>query len=177
MTLVEILILCGVASAGALLGFLFGKKAGRKPEARVEVEDPDTESDEPTAPIAPIVEMSRSPHDLHRDLEVGKGIVKRLDMLEAMIKAAEKRGDEESLKQLRLFETELKGLLKNCAFESVEYPSGTPVSTEMRSRIQIVEGNVSGERALVDRTVRCGFLYLHGDEDTMIVRKAEISVR
>lgn len=173
----EILFISGAALAGMLGGFLIGRKVAGNNDVGVEVRSSDPDSDDPTSPIAPVVEMARSPHDLHRDLEVGKGIIKRLDMLAAMVTASEKRGDGELSKQLKLFEQELKGLLRNCAFERFEYPSGTPVTAEMRSRIQIVEGTVSGERALVDQTLRSGFLYLHGDEDTMIVRKAEIVVR
>ena len=156
------------------------RKRPQEPEAVAEAEpekEPEEEED-PTAPIVPMVEMARSPHDRHRDLTVGKGIVRQIDFLDAMIKSAASKGDSDMENQLRLLRKEFTGLLNECAIESFDYAADTPVSAEMRSRIQIVGGSSrEGERTLIAETILCGFLYLHGDEDTMILRKAEVLIK
>ncbi|MEM6280256.1 MAG: hypothetical protein AAF733_12305 [Verrucomicrobiota bacterium] len=162
-----------------LVGFLLARNKGPKeaPPAEPDKESPEEEED-PTAPIAPMVEMARSPHDRHRDLSVGKGIVKQIDFLDAMIKSAEKKRDVDTVNQLVLLRKEFTALLKECSIEAFDYEPDTVVSAEMRSRIQIVGGSTqAGERTRISETILCGFLYLHGDEDTMILRKAEVIIK
>ncbi|MEM1441205.1 MAG: hypothetical protein AAGF67_02615 [Verrucomicrobiota bacterium] len=169
----------------ALLAFFVGLFVARGKRPKVDEtstppseEKPAEEEEDPTAPIVPMVEMARSPHDRHRDLSVGKGIVKQIDFLDAMIKSAEKKGDTETGNQLILLRKEFTALLKECAIEAFEYDSDTVVSADMRSRIQIVGGSTrEGERTRISETILCGFLYLHGDEDTMILRKAEVIIK
>lgn len=164
-----------------ILGVIIGKLSGKKPAASPPEEpkgEPEEEEEDPTAPIVPMIEMARSPHDRHRDLAVGKGIVRQIDFLDTMMKSAEKKGDSDTKNQLALLRKEFEGLLKECAVEAFEYSPETIVSAEMRSRIQIIGGSTrDGERTRIAETIRCGFTYLHGDEDTMIIRKAEVIIK
>ncbi|MDF1659912.1 MAG: hypothetical protein P1U58_20020 [Verrucomicrobiales bacterium] len=162
---------------GLIIGKLSGKKSALIPPEEPENE-PEEEEDDPTAPIVPMIEMARSPHDRHRDLAVGKGIVRQIDFLDTMIKSAEKNGDSDATNQLALLRKEFEGLLKECAVEAFDYAPETVVAAEMRSRIQIIGGSTrEGERTRIAETIRCGFTYLHGDEDTMIIRKAEVLIK
>ncbi|MDF1825821.1 MAG: hypothetical protein P1U68_14335 [Verrucomicrobiales bacterium] len=165
-----------------ILGWVMGRLSMKKsapllptePEKAVNEE----EEDDPTAPIVPMIEMARSPHDRHRDLAVGKGIVRQIDFLDTMMKSAEKKGDSDTANQLALLRKEFEGLLKECAVEAFDFPPETIVSAVMRGQIQIVGGSTAdGERTRIAEMVRCGFTYLHGDEDPMIIRKAEVLIK
>lgn len=174
------LVLVGIAGLVFLVvGFFFGKRFSPSESVRktapVEVEG-EEEVEDPTAPIAPMIEMARSPHDRHRDLSVGRSLVQQIDFLESMIKAAVKKGDSETEGQLQILRKEFLALLGECSVEAFEFASGTVIDSDVRSRIRIVGGEVKGERSVVAETVQCGYLYLHGDEDTMIIRKAEIRI-
>lgn len=165
-----------------ILGWLIGRATGKRgtpvapPEP--EIASPEEEEEDPTAPIVPMIEMSRSPHDRHRDLAVGKGIVRQIDFLDTMMKSAAKKGDADTSNQLALLRKEFEGLLKECSVEAFDYAPETIVSAEMRSRIQIIGGSTrDGERTRISETIRCGFIYLHGDDDTMIIRKAEVLIK
>ncbi len=164
-----------------LVGFFVAKLMGgsKPPSAPEETVDEEPEEEEdPTAPIVPMIEMARSPHDRHRDLTVGKGIVRQIDFLDAMIKSATKKNDQDSKNQLALLRKEFIALLKECSVEPFDYSADTVVSAEMRSRIQIIGGSTrEGERTRIAETILCGFIYLHGDEDTMILRKAEVLIK
>lgn len=59
--------------AGLIGGFYFAKAAG---EIVPPVPQPEEETDDPTAPITPMIEIGRSPHDRHRDLNVGNALIK-----------------------------------------------------------------------------------------------------
>ncbi|MEM7599999.1 MAG: hypothetical protein AAF357_01130 [Verrucomicrobiota bacterium] len=136
------------------------------------------EEEDPTAPIVPMIEMARSPHDRHRDLTIGKGIVRQIDFLDSMIKSAEKKNDSDTTNQLALLRKEFVGLLNECSVEPFDYAPDTVVAAEMRTRIQIIGGSTrDGERTRIAETILCGFIYLHGDEDTMILRKAEVLIK
>ncbi len=166
---------------GIIVTLLLSRKKGIKTvEEPVAVDEAieEEEEDDPTAPIVPMIEMARSPHDRHRDLTVGKGIVRQIDFLDTMIKSATKKNDVDTTNQLALLRKEFVGLLKECAVEAFDYAPETVVSAEMRSRIQIIGGSTrDGERTRISETIRCGFTYLHGDEDTMIIRKAEVLIK
>lgn len=177
-----------VGIAAFALGLLLGKLTRGKrsaapgpasaPGAAAEIPEPVDDQDDPTAPIVPMIEMARSPHDRHRDITVGKGIVRQIDFLDSMIKSATKKGDADTLNQLVLLRKEFVSLLRECSVEAFTYDPGAVVSAEMRSRIQIVGGSTrDGERTRIAETIRCGFLYLHGDEETMILRKAEVLIQ
>ncbi|MEM9018787.1 MAG: hypothetical protein AAGC68_17395 [Verrucomicrobiota bacterium] len=121
--------------------------------------------------------MARSPHDRLRDLNIGKGIVKRVDFLDAMITSSAKRKEKETVKQLELLRRDFVELLEQCFVEPFEFAPGTPVSAMMRTRIQIVGGKSrEGEQTKIAETVRCGFLYTHADEEEMVLRKAEVTI-
>lgn len=160
---------------GFFLGFLLGKRKTPPESLPVEIEGGE-EADDPTAPISPVVEMARSPHDRHRDLAVGNSLIKQIDFVESMLKHAEKKGDGELEKQLQILRNEFLDLLDECAIEAFVFSPGTVIDTEVRNRIQIVGGEVKGDRSVVAETVQRGYLYLHGDDQTMIVRKAEIMI-
>lgn len=128
---------------GLLLGKLSGRKRGAAPDSEPEIPEAEEgeEQDDPTAPIVPMIEMARSPHDRHRDITVGKGIVRQIDFLDSMIKSATKKGDADTLNQLVLLRKEFVSLLRECSVEAFTYDPGTIVSAEMRSRIQVVGGS------------------------------------
>lgn len=173
-------ILGATALAALVLGFFIGRRRSGAPASPAEPEKVEIESkndeDDPTAPIVPMVEMSKSPHDRHRDLVIGKAIVKRIDFLDAMIKSSEKKGDEDMSGQLEILRRDFIDLLGECSVEAFEYPAGTVVDSEIRRCIQVVGGSSSGERTVIAETVLCGFRYEHGDEDNMILRKAEVTI-
>jgi hypothetical protein len=174
-----------ISVAAFAMGWFFGRSRSSsksnpatRSDTSLEVPgDPGEEEEDPTAPIAPMVEMSRSPHDRHRDLSVGKSLVRQIDFLDAMILAATKKKDEELLSQLTLLHDEFETLLKDCSVEPFSFEPDTVVSAEMRARIQIVAGTSDPEqRTRIAETVQCGYLYAHGDEDSMILRKAEVKI-
>lgn len=141
-------------------------KRGTPSSSSIVAATDENSGDESAAPI--------TPHDPHRDLTVAKAIIERLDQLDAMIKSAAKRNDDDMAGQLELFRDEMIGLLRECEVEKFEFAPGAVVDTEMRNRIQIVGGEAKGGPSKIVETVRCGFRYLHGDADTMILRKAEV---
>lgn len=170
--------------AALALGFLLGRFAGgrrgsspaKHPTPSV-VSVPDDDTDEPTAPIAPMVEMARSPHDRHRDLAVGRALVKRIDLLDDMVRHAARRRDSRVEEQLSLLRRDLVELLRECSVESFHFSDGDVVTADMRREIQIVGGKAVGERTVISETVLCGFRYRHDAEETMILRKAEVVIR
>ncbi|MDF1851124.1 MAG: hypothetical protein P1U85_09840 [Verrucomicrobiales bacterium] len=136
------------------------------------------EEDEPTAPISPLIELSRSPHDRHRDLAVGKGVIRQIDRLDSMIEAAEKKRGGNEAEPLRLIRDEFTALLSECSITPYEFDEGIPVTTEMRKRIQIIGGTAAeGQPTRIAKTVLCGFLYEHGEEEILILRKAEVQIQ
>lgn len=109
---------------------------------------------------------------------MGKGTVRQIGFLARIIKSATKKGGAETTNQLTLLKKEFAGLLKECSVEAFDYAPETIVSAAMHSRIQIIGGSTrDGERTRISGTIRCGFLCLHGDEDTMILRKAEVLIK
>jgi len=179
----------GLIALGVFLGFLFARKqAGSAcpvvspvpvmdPPVTTEISVPEDDGDDPTAPISPIVEMSRSPHDRHRDLSVGNALVKNLELLELLLKSGENQTKESLLRQLGLVSEELQALLPGCSFRAFSYEPGAFVDGEMRSRIRIIEGTSGEGRTRIVKTLRCGFLYNAGDgEEPIVIRKAEVEI-
>ncbi|MEM9280348.1 MAG: hypothetical protein AAGA96_00845 [Verrucomicrobiota bacterium] len=162
-----------------VLGFFIGRvsrpSGARVPRDSLEIQ-PETDSDDPTAPITPVVEMAKSPHDRHRDMEVGNRIVKSIDLLDLLIRSGGKLRKEELVGQLSLLREEVSGLLGGCSYEAFTYEPGTAVDREIRSRIVIVEGNVEGERAIIQKTLLCGYLYRPEEEEEIVIRKAEVRI-
>lgn len=177
-------LLAALSGASALviffLGFFLGRRIARDRKGEnpgpVEIIAEDEEQDDPTAPIAPMIEMARSPHDRHRDLAVGKALVRQIDFLESMLKTATKKGDQDTAGQLEILRKEFTALLRECSVEAFAFSAGTVIDSGIRNRIRIVGGEVQGERSFVAETLQCGYRYLHGDEDTMIIRKSEIRI-
>lgn len=134
------------------------------------------EDDTITAPIMPFVEFGRSPHERHRDLTIAKALIKRLDMLDSIIQNCAKKGDDDTEKQLLLLRSELLALLAECSVEDFDYKEGTVVDSIVRKRILVIEGSPQGERTLIARTIRGGFLYRDADEDPVVLRKAEVAI-
>lgn len=172
-----------VAALAALgLGYLLGRAAGAR-RGKFESPPPNTlpasedDGDEPTAPIVPMVEMSRSPHDRHRDLAVGRSIVKRIDLLEDMIRHAAKRRDAALEEQLTLLRTDFLDLLRECSVEAFTFVDGDIVTSEVRGEIRIVGGQAVGKQTVIAETLLCGFRYRQDEEESMILRKAEVRIR
>tara|TARA_R110002096_G_scaffold310126_12_gene504737 strand:+ start:3237 stop:3788 length:552 start_codon:yes stop_codon:yes gene_type:complete len=161
-----------------LLGFGLGKIRRRtkidKP-ASIEIEK-EEESDDPTAPIKPMVEIAKSPHDRHRDMEVGNAVVKNLDLLEILIKSAGRQSKEDLVSQLNILHGDMNGLLEGCSYNTYEYEPGTPVDSTIRSRILVVEGKAEGDRTRIDKTLQRGVLYCPEDEEEIVIRKAEVKI-
>lgn len=138
---------------------------------------PEEETDDPTAPITPMIEIGRSPHDRHRDLNVGNALVKNIGMLEFILKGGERQDKEELVRQISLIKNDFQSLLGNCSFPLYEYAPGTIVDAMMRNRIRIVEGRAGDERTEIVKTLPCGFLYEPGGgEDPVVIRKAEVEI-
>lgn len=135
------------------------------------------EVDEPTAPITPVVEIARSPHDRLRDLTIGNALVTNLDRLETVLRSGEHQTRESMLEQLALVRDDLGQLFDDCAFRRFEFEPGTLVDSSIRSRIQIVAGSSGGGPTRIVRTIRCGYLYEPGgDEASAVIRKAEVEI-
>jgi len=163
---------------GLIAGFLVGRKRRHLPESPPEVSvKREEETDDPTAPIIPMVEMGRSPHDRHRDLSVGNSVVKSIEWLELVLKSGDRQTKEAIIEQLGLVKNDFHGLLSNCSFRAFDYAPGTVIDGAMRARIKIVEGS-SGETSIrIVRTIRCGFFYEPGgDEEPVLIRKAEVEI-
>jgi hypothetical protein len=177
---VFVIVTVGTLVAGLIGGFYFAKAAGEivppGPPAASQV-DNEEDSDDPTAPITPMIEIGRSPHDRHRDLTVGNALVKNIEMLEFILKGGERQDKDELVRQIGLIKNDFHSLLGNCSFRPFEYAPGTVVEAGMRSRIQIVEGRAGEERTKIVKTLRCGFLYEPGGgEDPVVIRKAEVEI-
>ncbi len=139
--------------------------------------EPEEEVDDPTAPITPLVEMARSPHDRHRDLTVGNAVVKNLELLELILKSGERQSREEILRQVGLMTRDLHALLSSCSFQPFDYPPGTVVDGVMRLRIKIVEGKTGDGPTKIARTLKSGLVYDSGaGEEAVVIRKAEVEV-
>lgn len=160
------------------IGFFLARKfAGGTGPASPPVPQPEEDSDDPTAPITPMIEIGRSPHDRHRDLTVGNALVKNIEMLEFILKGGERQDKDELVRQIGLIKNDFQSLLGNCSFRPYEYAPGTIVETGIRNRIQIVEGRAGEERTKIVKTLRCGFLYEPGGgEDPVVIRKAEVEI-
>jgi len=163
---------------GVLAGFLAGRQRGLVPDSLPEVSvKREEETDDPTAPIMPMVEMGRSPHDRHRDLAVGNSVVKSIEWLELVLKSGDRQTKETILEQLGLVKNDFHGLLSNCSFRAFDYPPGTVIDGAMRARIKIVEGSSGEQSTRIVRTIRCGFFYEPGgDEEPVMIRKAEVEI-
>ncbi len=148
------------------------------PADRLELqkEDDEEEEDDPTAPISPIVAMSSSPHDSHRDLTVGNSLVTSIDLLDSLIRSGNRQSKADVVNQLDILQNDFVGLLKHCSFKPFEFESGTQVTAAMRSRIVIVDGQSSDGPTRIAETLRCGYLYQDGSEDPVIIRKAEVKI-
>lgn len=163
---------------GLTVGFLLGRRRAPSPEKQPEVSDKkDEETDDPTAPIMPMVEMGRSPHDRHRDLAVGNAVVKSIEWLELVLKSGDRQTKEAIIEQLGLVKNDFHGLLSNCSFRAFDFPAGTVIDGAMRSRIKIVEGSSGEQSTRIVRTIRCGFFYEPGgDEEPVLIRKTEVEI-
>lgn len=147
------------------------------PSDRLELPGEDEEEEEdPTAPISPIVAMSSSPHDSHRDLTVGNALVESIDLLDSLIRSGNRQSKADVVKQLDILQGDFIGLLKHCSFKSFEFETGTQVTAAMRSRIVIVDGQSSDGPTKIVETLRSGYLYQDGSEDPVIIRKAEVKI-
>jgi hypothetical protein len=166
----------GAAIAGAGAGFLLGCR--RREPARPQPERaPVGETEDPTAPITPVIEMARSPHDRHRDLEIGRSLIESLDYFDAILESANRRNREDVFSQLALMREHFRDLLRVCSLRSIAFSDGESVDSLARSRIQVVGGTPGDGPARIRRTVRCGYLYEPGDGETpRVVRKAEVEL-
>ena len=176
MTAGAYLVLALVLVVVAAVSFWCGRRSVGRVSGEGEDASEEEEMEEPTAPISPVVELARSPHDRHRDLAVGRELVKRLDMIAPMIENARRRSDEETANQLQLLRDELEKLLSECSIRSFSYESGTQVSVFMRGRIQIVEGTAQSERTIIEKTLRCGYVYSESEDEETVIRKAEVVI-
>ncbi len=135
------------------------------------------EADEPTAPITPVIEIARSPHDRLRDLAIGNALVTNLDRLETVLRSGDHQTRESMLTQLALVHEDLAQLCESCAFRAFTYEPGTPVDAAIRARIQIVAGRSGEGPTRIARTIRCGYLYEPGGgEAPAVIRKAEVEI-
>lgn len=113
MTGLTVILILVAALAGAVAGFWFGRQGRAEVElpAPVSVADEPEENDDPTAPITPLVEIARSPHDRHRDLAIGNSLVKSIDLLDVVLRSGERQSQESLLGQLALLKSDFQGLL------------------------------------------------------------------
>lgn len=175
-------LIFGMCLVGLLLGvtagFVLGRKRNILSDNTTEViAKREEETDDPTAPILPMVEMGRSPHDRHRDLAVGNSVVKSIEWLELVLKSGDRQTKEAVLEQVALVKDDFHGLLANCSFRAFDCPPGTVIDGSMRARIKVVEGRGGEESTRIVRTIRCGFFYEPGgDEEPVLIRKAEVEI-
>lgn len=135
------------------------------------------EADEPTAPITPVIEIARSPHDRLRDLTIGNALVTNLDRLDTVLRSGGHQTRESMLAQLALVRDDLGQLCDSCAFRPFSYEPGTVVDASVRARIQIVSGRSDDGPTRIARTIRCGYLYEPGGgEASAVIRKAEVEI-
>lgn len=179
MTGLTVILILVAALAGAAAGFWFGRqgRAAVEVPAPAPVADEPEENDDPTAPITPLVEIARSPHDRHRDLAIGNSLVKSIDLLEVVLRSGERQSQESLLGQLALLKGDFQGLLSGCSYRAFSYEAGAVVDGETRARIQIVGGRSGDGPTRILKTVRCGYLYEPGGgEDPVVIRKAEVEI-
>lgn len=179
MTGLAVILILVAALVGAVAGFWFGRKGRVTIEvpAPAPVADEPEENDDPTAPITPLVEIARSPHDRHRDLAIGNSLVKSIDLLEVVLRSGERQSQESLLGQLALLKGDFQGLLSGCSYRAFSYDPGAVVDGETRARIQIVGGRSGDGPTRILKTVRCGYLYEPGGgEDPVVIRKAEVEI-
>jgi len=178
MTALTLILLLFAAGLGAGVGFWFGRRQRPAVESPIIPETPDPEeNDDPTAPITPLVEIARSPHDRHRDLAIGNSLVKSIDLLEVVLRSGERQSRESLLGQLGLLKGDFQGLLGSCSYLAFSYDAGTLVDGEVRSRIQIVGGRSGDGPTRILKTIRCGYLYEPGGgEEPVVIRKAEVEI-
>ena len=179
MTGLTVILILVAALAGAAAGFWFGRqgRAAVEVPAPVSVADEPEENDDPTAPITPLVEIARSPHDRHRDLAIGNSLVKSIDLLDVVLRSGERQSQESLLGQLALLKGDFQGLLSGCSYRAFSYEAGAVVDGETRARIQIVGGRSGDGPTRILKTVRCGYLYEPGGgEDPVVIRKAEVEI-
>jgi hypothetical protein len=173
---ISILLMLVAALAGAGVGFFIGKRGRNSLPAAAEPPEAG-EAEDPTAPIAPVIEIARSPHDRVRDLAIGNSLVKSLDLVDALLKSGERQTRESLLGQIGLLRTVFEGLLGSCSFRFYRYEEGTSVDAGMRGRIQIVGGTSGDGPTRIARVVREGVLYEPGGgEAPQIIRKAEVEI-
>lgn len=178
MTPFTLNLLLIAAGIGAAVGYGLGRRRQPAigPPIIPEMPDPE-ENDDPTAPITPLVEIARSPHDRHRDLAIGNSLVKSIDLLEVVLRSGERQSRENLLGQLGLLKGDFQGLLGGCSYLAFSYEAGTLVDGEVRARIQIVAGRSGDGPTRILKTVRCGYLYKPGGgEDPVVIRKAEVEI-
>jgi hypothetical protein len=175
LTLILLLFAAGI---GAAVGYGIGRRQHPAVESPIIPETPDPEeNDDPTAPIAPLVEIARSPHDRHRDLAIGNSLVKSIDLLEVVLRSGERQSRESMLGQLGLLKGDFQGLLGGCSYLAFSYDVGTLVDGEVRARIQIVGGRSGDGHTRILKTIRCGYLYEPGGgEEPVVIRKAEVEI-
>jgi hypothetical protein len=171
-----LLLFVGVVGTG--IGYWIGRRPQPVVESPTIPEEPDPEENEdPTAPITPLVEIARSPHDRHRDLSIGNSLVKSIDLLEVVLRSGERQSSESMLGQLALLKGDFQGLLGSCSYLAFSYEAGTVVDGEVRARIQIVGGRSGDGPTRILKTVRCGYLYEPGGgEEPVVIRKAEVEI-
>lgn len=172
------ILLLFVGLVGAGIGYWIGHRPQPLVESPTVPEEPDPEENEdPTAPITPLVEIARSPHDRHRDLSIGNSLVKSIDLLEVVLRSGERQSRESMLGQLALLKGDFQGLLGSCSYLAFSYDAGTIVDGEVRSRIQIVGGRSGDGPTRILKTIRCGYLYEPGGgEEPVVIRKAEVEI-
>ncbi len=163
-----------VAAVSALLYFVQKSRASRS-EKEEDFEEEDDDS--PTAPIVPTVEMSRSPHDRHRDLTAGRSVVDQIERLEIIIASSKRQSKDHIVGQLDIFRDSFDRLLDSCYFEEFSFEPGTIVDLEIRKKIIVSEGDSTGEQTEIAETLRCGFVYQYKDDEPELVRKAEVAIR
>lgn len=175
LTLILLLFAAGI---GAGVGYWIGRQQHPAVESPIIPETPDPEeNDDPTAPITPLVEIARSPHDRHRDLAIGNSLVKSMDLLEVVLRSGERQSRESMLGQLGLLKGDFQGLLGSCSYLAFSYDAGTLVDGEVRARIQIVGGRSGDGPTRILKTIRCGYLYEPGGgEEPVVIRKAEVEI-
>lgn len=178
MSALTLILLLFAAGIGAGAGYGFGRRQQPAVELPGIPEKPDPEeNDDPTAPITPLVEIARSPHDRHRDLAIGNSLVKSIDLLEVVLRSGERQSRESMLGQLGLLKGDFQGLLGSCSYLAFSYDAGTLVDGEVRARIQIVGGRSGDGPTRILQTIRCGYLYEPGGgEEPVVIRKAEVEI-
>jgi hypothetical protein len=169
-------LLLVAAAAGGGTGFLLARRRGEPGKSASERPSLE-ETEDPTAPIAPVIEIARSPHDRHRDLGIGNSLVRSLDLIDALLQSGERQTKESLIGQVGLLRTVFEGLLGSCSFRCYAPEAGSIVDAETRTRIQVVGGQSGDGPSRIARVVREGVLYEPGGgESPQIVRKAEVEI-